>query len=227
MQVLIGEPLFYIYIVYSLSFLIMSYLISYGILRATSVAFVTTFYMLAFFGLTHGIAEFIDWTRFILVTLGMGEVDILQYMSQSFMVVSFVFLLQFGVNLLTFRSEKKGIIRTIPFLLFVAYIVGLLVRGVGNVLEAGLLGRYTFGFASAALTAITLFNLSKTMKAIGNRKLVRGLFVAGIGFSCYAVFGGVIIKPIMGFPVQLFRAACAFLIAISFFSVLDVFKVEQ
>lgn len=47
------------------------------------------------------------------------------------------------------------------------------------------------------------------MRAVGNSKLIKGLLVSAIGFALYAVLGGLIINPIVGLPIQLFRAACA------------------
>jgi hypothetical protein len=224
---LIIEPLFYIYFIYGLSFLLMSFLIFYGIKRATSLTFVSTFSMLAFFGLTHGMTEWIFWVQLMLQTMGSGKVGILTYLSQIFLVVSFVFLLQFGINLLTYQWEKKGFVRAIPLVLFVIYLAAIFAAGVTDVLQAGLIGRYGFGFTGAALSAIVIFRLSNTVKPLGNRKLARGLTVAAVGFACYAIFGGLIINPVLGLPVQLFRAACAFTIAISFFNVLDVFKARH
>jgi len=224
---LIVEPLFYIFFIYGLSFLVMSSLIFYGIKRATSLTLVSTFSLLAFFGLTHGITEWIDWVRFILKTLGSEEVGILTSLSQIFLVVSFVFLLQFGINLLTYQSEKKCVIRAIPLVLFVIYLAAVFATGVTDILQAGLIGRYGFGFTGAALSAIVIFRLSNTMKPLGNRKLIKGLTVAAVGFACYAIFGGLIIRPVLGLPVQLFRAACAITIAVSFFNVLDVFKARH
>jgi hypothetical protein len=224
MEKLIVEPLFYIYFIYGLSFLLMSFLIFYGIKRATSLTFVSTFSMLALFGLTHGMTEWIYWVQFMLQTMGSGKVGILTYLSQIFLVVSFVFLLQFGINLLTYQWEKKGFVRAIPLVLFVIYLAAIFAAGVTDVLQAGLIGRYGFGFTGAALSAIVIFRLSNTVKPLGNRKLARGLTLAAVGFACYAIFGGLIINPVLGLAVQLFRAACAFTIAISFFNVLDVFK---
>lgn len=62
------------------------------------------------------------------------------------------------------------------------------------------------------------------MKAAVEPKVIKGLLVTAIGFAVYAVVGGLIIKPIGGLPIQLFRAACAFTIAISSFYILGIFK---
>jgi hypothetical protein len=226
MERLLVEPLFYIYFIYGLSFLIMAYLVINEITKATSIALVSSFYMLAIFGLMHGTTELIDWLRFISKILGTSEFRFFTYASQILLVLSFVFLLQFGINLLTYKSEKKGLVRTIPTILFAIFIVVIFARGIDDILEIGLIGRYSFGFTGSAISAITLFILGNTMKPLGNQKLVRGLTIAAIGFACYAVFGGLIVKPVAGLPIQLYRAVCAMTIAISSYSALDVFKIE-
>jgi hypothetical protein len=223
---LYGEPLFYIYFIYGLSFMVMAYLVIEEITKATSTALVSSFYMLAFFGLAHGTTELIDWLRFILKTLGSPEFIYFTYASQILLVLSFVFLLQFGINLLTYKSEKKGLVRTIPIIAFAIFIAVIFAKGIDNILQVGLIGRYSFGFTGAALSSITLFKLGNSMKPVGNRKLTRGLIIAAIGFACYAVFGGLIVKPVAGLPIQLYRAACAMTIAISSYTALDVFKIE-
>lgn len=227
MNMVLREPLFYIDFIYGVSFLVMSYLVSHGIKKATDITLTATFYALVLFGLTHGITELIDWVIFILKIAGTGEIEILKYLSQTFLISSFVILLQFGVSLLTYRSEKAGVLRFIPLALFGLYFAALLITNVNDVFKAGLIARYSFGFSGALLSGIALYRLANLMKAVGNSKLIKGLVVAAIGFAFYAVFGGLIIKPIVGIPIQLFRTACAFTIAISSFYILDVFKASE
>ena len=224
MNMILSEPLFYIFFIYGASFLVMSYVVFHGIKKATAITLINTFYALGLFGFTHAITELIDWVRFIFKIEGSGEIEILKYISQIFLIISFVILLQFGVNLLTYRNEKKGSFRLIPGILFVVYIVVLLIIKTNDISKAALIARYSFGFSGALLSGIALYNLANSIKAVGNSRLIKGLFVTAIGFVFYAVFGGLIIKPIAGLPIQLFRAACAFTIAISSFYILDVFK---
>ncbi len=227
MNEVLTEPLFYIDFVYGISFLLMSFVVFEGTRKASSLTFVTTFYMLAGFGLVHGITELVDWARFILEAEGAGESELLVILSQSCLITSFVLLLQFGVNLLTYRSEKKGIYRLLPTLLLVAYIAYIFVAGISHIRTAGLIARRGFGFSGALLSGVAFFNLARSMKVIMYRRLTDGLVIAGSGFICYAVFGGLIVQPIAGLPIQLFRAACAFTIAVSSFFILEIFKVSK
>ncbi len=227
MSRLLTEPLFYIFLVYGISFLLMSFAVSKGIRNASSTAFVTTFYMLVGFGLVHGVTELIDWIRFVLKTSGAGEFDVLLILSQSCLITSFVLLLQFGVNVLTYRSENKGIYRALPALFFIVYIVYVLVTGTADISTAGLIARRSFGFSGSLLSGLAFFSLAMSMKASGNPGLTKGLVITGIGFICYSLFGGLIVEPVAGVAVQLFRAACALTIGVYSFSILDIFKTSK
>lgn len=227
MNMVLRDPLFYIYFIYGMSFLIMSFVIFRGVRKATSVAFVTTFYVLIIFGVMHGTTELIDWIRYILKIGGVGESTGLLYLSKIFMIISFFALLQFAVNLLTYRSDNRNVWRALPAVLLVGCAVYLTAEGESDILRAGLLVRHSFGFAGSLLSGLALLKLGNLTKEVGTPKLTGGLVAAAIGFILYSVFGGLIVDPIMGLPVQLFRAACAFTIAISSFYILGVFRASE
>jgi len=227
MKRVLTEPLFYIYFIYGVSFLLMSFVVFRGTRKASSIAFVTTFYMLAGFGLVHGLTELTDWLRFILRTSGARESEVLIILSQSFLITSYVLLLQFGVTLLTYRSEKKNIYRSLPILLFIGYAAYILIAGPPHIRTAGLIARRSFGFFGSLISGMAFFSLANSMKVIGHPRLTNGLVITGIAFVCYAVFGGLIVEPIAELPIQLFRAACALTIAICSFSILEIFKVSS
>ncbi len=224
MNQVLTKPLFYIDFVYGVSFLLMSLVVFEGTRKASSITFVTTFYMLAGFGLVHGITELLDWVRFILHAGGAGESELLIILSQSCLITSFVLLLQFGVDLLTYKSGKKGIYRLLPALLLVAYVAYIFVAGISHIRTAGLIARRGFGFSGALISGFAFFNLAHSMNVMRYPRLTNGLVVTGIGFVCYAVVGGLIVEPIAGLPIQLFRAVCAFTIAVSSFFILEIFK---
>jgi len=226
MDTLLSEPLFYIFFVYGLSFLIMAAVIGEELVRTTSIGLVSSFWMLVLFGFLHGGAELCDWARLIGTTLNRPESVNFLYVGQVSMILSFVFLLQFAVNLLTYKSGKKVFFRAIPLVLFAIYIAAIVTLNISDIRQMGLIARYGFGFTGAALSAIALFKLVHTMKTFGIVKLVRGLNVTALGFLCYAVFGGLLIHPIIGIPIQLFRAVCAATIAYASYAILDVFRVE-
>ena len=221
--------MFTIYLVYSVSFLLMSFVVFRGIRRASSIAFVNTFYMLVVFGFVHALTELMDWMRYILKASGSGESIVLLILSESCMITSFVLLFQFGVTLLTYRSEKKKIYRSLTVLLYLTYAAYILIIDPMDISLAGsrTIARRALGFPGSLLSGIAFFSLANSMKVMGNPRLRKALVMTGIGFVCYALFGGLIVKPIAGVPVQLFRAACALTIAAYSFSILDIFKVSR
>ena len=227
MAALFGDVRFYIYLIYGASFLAMSVLVIAGITRATSYTLVSSFWLLAAFGLTHGITEIVDWTRFIEKTLG-DPVNVgLLYTSKLFLIFSFVLLLQFGINVLTYKNSQNKSPRAIPTILVVVYLAALYLFKISDIRQAGLIARYSFGFMGSALSAISLIPLINTMKPLGNKKLNRGLIILAVGLAAYAICGGLIVTPLFGVPIQLFRAVCAFSIAVASVSILEIFKVNQ
>jgi hypothetical protein len=224
MDALFRQPLFYIYFIYGASFLVMAYVIVRGIRKATSMVLVSTFQTLAAFGLTHGIREMIDWARFILDTSGHGEIAWLKFLSDAFLILSFVILLQFAVNLLSYRSGRKMAYRLIPGLLVAAGIVALVATRTYDSHQVELCVRRSFGFAGALLSGVAFCKLAIAMRAIGNARVQCGLVLGALGFFAYSVFGGLIVTTVVGQPVQLFRALCAFIIAVASTLILGIFR---
>jgi hypothetical protein len=224
---LFDEPLFYIYFIYGISFLVMAGLILRGIKRATSLTLVSSFSVLSAFGLTHGITEMIDWMRFIRYELDQSESAALLYISQILLILSFVLLLQFSINMLTYKNSQRKSPRAIPSVLVVVFLAVLYFFRISDISQAGLLARYSFGFAGSALSSVMFFRLRNTFKPLGNKKLDRGLIVTAAGFAVYAVCGGLIVDPLFGLPIQLFRAISAFVVAAATSSILYIFKVQR
>lgn len=224
MNALFRQPFFYIDFIYGVSFLVMAYLIFRGVRKATSMVLVTTFQMLAIFGLTHGIREMIDWARFILYNNRYTDVAWLRLLSEAFLILSFVVLLQFAVNLLSYRSERKIAYRLIPGLLVAAGIVALVATRTYDTDQVALCVRRSFGFAGALLSGVAFCKLAIAMRPIGSARVEGGLILGAIGFFAYSVFGGLIITTVASQPVQIFRALCALTIAVGSTLILGIFR---
>jgi two-component system phosphate regulon sensor histidine kinase PhoR len=227
MASLFSDIRFYIYFIYGISFLSMAALVITGITRATSYTLVASFWLLAAFGLTHGITEIVDWLRFIEQTSSSTSSVGLLYVSKIFLIFSYILLLQFGINVLTYKKTQSKSPRVIPTILVVVYLAALYVFHITDIRQAGLIARFSFGFVGSVLSAISLIPLINTMKPLGNKKLNRGLIVLAVGLAAYAICGGLIVTPVFGVPIQLFRAICAFSIAIASASILEIFRIKQ
>ena len=221
MERLFAEPLFYIFLIYGIAFLLLAWLVAKGA-AGSSVPLIGAFNMLALFGLIHGITEMTDWIRFVRKTLGAPDLAVLGWVSQVCLVVSFVVLLQFAVNLFTAQSTSGAVwlIRLIPAAALVVFVLAVLAGGATDIFAIGLLGRHTFGFAAGTLAALALIITANTLSALGDDGLVNGLYVAAAAFALYAVFGGILVKPLFGAPIQLYRSACAVTIALASFSLI-------
>ena len=76
--------------------------------------------------------------------------------------------------------------------------------------------RRSFGFAGALLSGVAFRKLAMVMRAIGNVRVEGGGLVLGaLGFFAYSAFGGLIVTTVARQPVQIFRALCAFTIAVA------------
>jgi len=224
MDSLFREPLFYIYFIYGMSFLVMAVVTMRGIRRATSLVLVTAFETLVVFGFTHGIREFFDWARFIRNATGRPAVAWVNFTGDVFLIFSFVVLLQFAVNLLSYRSERRMEYRLIPALLVAAGIVAMVATRTYDSDQVALYVRRSFGFAGALLSGVAFCKLELAMRAIESARVETGLILGAVGFFAYSVFGGLIVTTVAGEPVQLFRALCAFTIAVASTLFLGVFR---
>ena len=200
--------------------------IATGIRKASQIELITTFRLLAAFGFFHGMTELVEWVRLVFRMADMAEIKAFMYMSQGFLLVSFVALLQFGVNLLTFKVGTKPL-RYIPSVFLLAYVGFLSITGgVENAFTLGRLGVRMLGFASAAISGVVLIKFSAGLRPSGNGRLIKGFLYAGIGFVIFSAFAGLEKGTLLKMPFQFYRAVCAFAIAISSFYVVDVFKVK-
>lgn len=223
MTKLLGEPLFYILFFYGLSFLVMATLIARRTRGKRQIPLISVFQTLALFGLIHGAGEWLDWLALIRKTLGYSEVQALPYLSNFFSVASFVILVQFGLGLLAYESSRRTLIRLVPLVLAALYVVSMLGLRITDVRTMGLIGRHSFGVVGAVLAAMGMLRVASTMRILGNAGLVRGMAIAGVAFACYAVVGGLVVEPVFGVPVQLFRSLCAATIAGAVWSSLGIY----
>ena len=62
------------------------------------------------------------------------------------------------------------------------------------------------------------------MRAIGNVRVEGGLVLGTLGFFAYSAFGGLIVTTVARQPGQIFRALCAFTIAVASTLILGIFR---
>ncbi len=200
------------------------------------------------FAFVHGTLEWMDLWRVV-----RGDNPALAALRPFVLLVSYLFLYEFGRRLL--RDSLLAPSRTVRtllsgrahYLLLTGVILGSL-GGTDFFRDLGIWSRYLYGFSAALLAGIGFLSycvhrIQPTLESDEFRPVWRACMLAGIAFIAYAVFGGLVVpradwapaawlnqenfQEITGVPVQLWRAACAVMLAFSVAYILRIFHLER
>ncbi len=210
------EHLDYVFFFYGLSFIILA-VVSYLLYRKGNT--LVPWELLALFGLLHGINEWLDMLKFTI-----GDFYGLFYIRLAFLLISFIFLFEFGRS--GFRRFYPKMFGGLAIVWQYALMVVLLI-----VLHLKLLRnyeisvRYVFGFIGGMLAAFLFYKVYCTEK-----KARYYFLVTSVSIALYAIAAGLIVprdefilsvymnddffKAKALFPIQLLRAALTVLICI-------------
>jgi signal transduction histidine kinase/CheY-like chemotaxis protein len=191
-------------------------------------------WLLGVFGLLHGLSEWSDmflalgeayWSPFLFGIIKLAGF----YLGLS----SFIFLLAFGVRAVAvdhtrFKWLERGSL--IASLLF-GVLVGVYGIGyhasAGWYLNGGILTRYLLAFPSSLLAAAAFYRQShaREVRSIYPHAVLRNMRCVSAIFIAYALLAGIVVpkasfppassinynsfQNMIGFPVQIFRAACS------------------
>ena len=239
----IWSPMDVIYLFYGLAFVLLGLSILLLPKEGISSRLLPSLWLLAVFGITHGLKEWV----FLSGSLT-GRPGAVAVVETQLLIVSYAFLFEFGRRL-TRACESSC--RPRPWLArmtspWVYALVGFgLLAGTALDSIAGLAAsaRYLLGFPGSLLAAFGLLlcvrNEEPTVKS---RLLGLPFHSAAAAFLLYAVFGGLVVKrgglfpasvlnetsflSVVGIPVQLFRAFCAAMILVTVAAVLRVYHTE-
>ena len=232
-----------VYLIYGLSFIILGVIIFLQ-LRATEKSefrMLRILWLLGFFGLTHGIHEYID-----LIILYRGDSYYLQIIKSVFLVSSFIFLFLFGYNLINLSVQKKNsVLFTVIFLilsfLIITYLGG---KGITTYPQLEIYTRYILAFQGAIMSyfGFYLYYQSEADKFEGIKIKNYFIYISAF-FLIYAIFGGLVVPEdnffpasimnynsfilMFGVPVQVFRAFAAVGITWSVWHIINIFNVEE
>ena len=170
--------------------------------------------LLAGFGLLHGVLEWTDLWKLI-----HGNTPFLEYGQPFILLVSYLFLFEFGRRLArSAQSQARAADaarRGFAGLLSPAiYLPLLLLVGVGASLSAqplqtlGILTRYVFGFTGSVLAGTELLLNLRSASIPGlspseTGKLIRAGRLGGGAFIAYGILGGLIVPTADWFPASL------------------------
>ena len=238
-----------VFFFYGLSFFCMGLAVFLEAQRSFEYDFARSLRPLAIFGLVHGSHE---WFEMLLI----AHPEITNAQSSAWislariilLAVSFIFLVDFGAALIAGAENKQLHFRLLGSiaLLWLSGLVGvfiLLPPGNDRVVAADVYTRYSLAIPGAALTAWGLTLQRQKFFQVGLRNFGNDLAIAALAFLGYGLIGQLFASPSaifpshylnteiflrwFGFPVQLFRAAMATVVAIFIIRSLRSFEVEN
>ncbi|AGX86646.1 signal transduction histidine kinase [Candidatus Symbiobacter mobilis CR] len=238
-----------VFLVYGLAFLAMGMGIALRYEYQSELALSHILPLLAGFGFSHGLLEWTDLWRVV-----RGDPDWLTVARPVLLLVSFLFLMEFGRRLVRVSLEPSalatpwgrllGVELYAPILLAIAAWVGMSDK---PLLALNIASRYLTGVPGAALCGVGFLlyfrnRLVLYMPQSEHRRLQWASYTACAAFLGYALFGGLVVPRADWFPasvlsqesfveatqipVQLFRAGCAVLIAAAVLALLKAFHLE-
>src|SRR5208337_2451651 len=94
-----------VFFVYGLSFVVMGGAVLVQLRKDSKYPLAGILWLLAAFGITHGISEFMDMWRII-----KGKIPALELISPFCLIISFIFLFEFGRRLLRIAAMKHPLL---------------------------------------------------------------------------------------------------------------------
>ncbi len=234
-----------IFFIYGLSFFIMGVAIWIQPKKNSRFRLGDVLWLLSFFGLLHGLNEWLD--MWVIIKGTSPNLDIVR----SFvLVVSFYFLFEFSRKLILIKTQVNSWSKRLSGYLFfwevlVALIIAVLFiftkTDLGNKINS--LARYFLCLPSGILIAYGLLCFYKNQKEIlSSLKVKRYFITSALSIIVYSFSSGLIVPKgnfifsqwlnndsffsFMHFPVQLLRAFCAVVIAWSILGILNIFSWE-
>jgi signal transduction histidine kinase len=249
-----GEPvansyITLIYFLYGLSFFCMGIVILQEVSRCVNARFKQALYFLAFFGILHGIHEWIEMFELLGVMTGFNQLPLLwEYSRQLLLVFSFLPLGIFGAVLLIPSKRYLRLALLIVLIQAGFWSFGLLIlRGYYNT-NTGLWDvidvwtRYVVAIPASILACLGLIYQQRDFRRSGLARFGQDSLWAAVAFAWYGLVGQLFTHPsplppsnvinsilfnqIFGFPIQLLRAMAALIAAIFVIRFLRSFEVE-
>ena len=202
---------------------------------------------LAGFGILHGIHTWVEMLGGMENALGYKQPSIPEYLRLALLAISLLSLISFGVHLLAYSESSKRISSLVPAGLLLVWIFGLAsfrdnypLEEVWGVVDVWT--RYVLAVPGGLLAAIGLFVQQRAYRRSGKAHFGRDALWAALAFIGYGIIGQIFIKKTIfppstfinqdvflaffGFPIQIFRAVIAVVIAVFIIRFLHAFQTE-
>jgi signal transduction histidine kinase len=232
-----SEQLDLVFLVYGLAFVIMGVAILVQPRRESKFSLSTILWLLAAFGITHGINEWID----MFAIIKKSSPGYWEETGRIILFLSYAFFFEFGRRLFFLDGRKPSFMEKVRLPLF--YYLSVL--GMIFLLpqeDPGILIRYFLGFPAGMLTAAGFIRYyTKNKDELSPLGVGNYFLIAACAFGAYGVLGGLVTPPgnlflsrtlnntyfiRVGIPVQVFRAFCAIAAACAVWKILGIFNWE-
>ncbi len=228
----------YVFFIYGLSFFTMGLALLIYPKKNSVFSLAKHLQLIALFGILHGINEWID--MFMLIHPPMAGSPLKQIRGAT-LAASFFFLALFGTKMIVETKKRHPALQALPLILFVIW-TAIVSTSSRKLLMGDIWARYLLGGPGAFLTAyalmiqIPLFQETKLRNVTWNLRLSAGTFLsygflAGLiveksGFFPSSLLNYSAFMDTVGIPIQVFRAACAVMIAYNMSRILKIFDWE-
>ncbi|MEK6775405.1 MAG: PAS domain S-box protein [bacterium] len=228
----------YVFFIYGLSFFTMGMALLIYPKKNSVFSLAKHLRIIALFGILHGINEWID--MFMLIQQPV-EGTLLNLIRGTILPISFFFLALFGTKVIVDTKKGHPALHALPLILFMiwAAIVSLSSR---ELIMGDIWARYILGGPGAFLAAyalmiqVPLFQKTKLRNVIWNLRVSAGTlltygFLSGLIVEKNSFFPSSLLNysafmDTVGIPIQVFRAACAVIIAYNITLILKIFDWE-
>jgi len=227
-----------VFFIYGLGFFILGFAIMLYPKKRSTFTLAEHLYLIAGFGLLHGINEWLD--MFILIYRS-SDTMVLEIVRAATLPTSFLCLVHFGAKVIPLSYRRLGFFHLLTPVLAAIWLAAFLL-GPRNLLMWDIWSRYLLCFPGAFLTSWGLMCQLPDFRKTAFPRVVLNLKIAAGSFLCYSVIAGLVVKeagffpasvlnyPLfeesLGVPVQVFRTVCSLAMAFGIVRVLSIFRWE-
>src|ERR1700722_11411257 len=213
---LICDHLLVVFFLYGLAFFLLGIAILLQPRWGNAFNIKNSLWLLAGFGLLHGLAEWMD----MFLTLGdtywtpLGT-EVLKIAGFYFGATSFVFLLHFGLRIILQNHFKYQSLWRLALIASVTFLAAMTAYGASTgyngqwLLLSQILMRYLLGFPAAILTAIGFWRQRKLsdIQGLNSNPVDRSLMAMAAVFATYGFFAGLVVPKASFFPATVLNYA--------------------
>lgn len=235
-----------IFFIYGLGYLLMGIIIIVHPKKGSEFRIADSIWLLAAFGLTHGLNEHLDMWALI-----KGRHPALDMIRWFVLIISYIFLFEFGRHLILITSPKssewrKNAAKLMGWWLVPCIGLFILLKGLLSSdfwLVGSIWTRYLLGFNGSFLIGLGFYFYYKdnevNLKSLNVKKY---FFIFSMTFYAYGILGGLVVPKsdispsswlntesffaVVHIPVQFFRAICALTAAWAVGGMLQIFNWE-